>query len=64
MNYQPNKGTLERKISKFIIGVLIDVCVIFFYDFLYKHICCGCSFELPQLEAVLMSTHNIRFYRG
>ena len=34
------------------------------FDFLYKMICCGYSFELPRLvEAVQMSTHNIWFYK-
>ena len=33
-------------------------------DFLYKSICCGYSFELPQLvEANQMSTNNICFYK-
>ena len=28
----------------------------------YKNICCGYSFELPRLvEAIQMSSHNIRF---
>ena len=44
--------------------VFNDAYVIFFSDFLYKSICCGYSFELPQLvEAIQMSTHNICFYK-
>ena len=35
-----------------------------FSSTLYKSICCGYSFELPQLvEAIQMSTHNIWFYK-
>ena len=41
-----------------------DTYAILFSDFLYKNICCGYSFELPQLvEAIQMSTHNICFYK-
>ena len=37
--------------------------MIFVSVYLYKSICCGYSFELPQLvEAIHMSTHNICFY--
>ena len=44
--------------------VFNDAYVILFSDFLYKSICCGYSFELPQLvEAIQMSTHNICFYK-
>ena len=36
-----------------------------FFLLLYKNICYGNSFELPQqVEAILMSTHNIYFYKG
>ena len=36
----------------------------YFLDFLYKSICCWYSFELLQLvEAIQMSTSNIRFYK-
>ena len=36
----------------------------FFSDFLYKGICCGCSFELHrQVNAIQMSTHNICLYK-
>ena len=36
---------------------------IFFSDFLYKSICCGNSFELHrQVDAIQMSTHNIRIH--
>ena len=32
-------------------------------EFLYKYVCCGYSFELPQLDkAIQMSTRNISFY--
>ena len=36
----------------------------FFSNFIYKGICCGCSFELhQQVDAIQMSTHNIRLYK-
>ena len=36
---------------------------VYFY-LLYKNICCWYSFELPrQVEAIQMSTNNIRFYK-
>ena len=35
----------------------------YFSDFLYKSICCWYLFELPQLEAIQMSTNNIGFYK-
>ena len=36
----------------------------FFSDFLYKGICCGCSFELHrQVDAIQMSTHNICLHK-
>ena len=39
-----------------------DAYAILFSDFLYKNICCGYSFELPQgSKAIQMSTHNICF---
>ena len=45
-------------------SVLNDAFAILFSDFLYKNICCGHSFELPQLvEAIQMSSHNICFYK-
>ena len=45
-------------------GVFNDTYTLLFSDFLYKSICCGYSFELPQLvEAIQMSTHNICFYK-
>ena len=35
-----------------------------FSDFLYKGICCGCSFELHrQVDAIQMSTHNICLHK-
>ena len=41
-----------------------DAIAIVFSNFLYKSICCGYLFELPQLvEAIQMSTHNICFYK-
>ena len=45
-------------------GVFNDTYALSFFDFLYKSICCGYSFELPGLvEAIQMSTHNICFYK-
>ena len=36
----------------------------FFSNFIYKGICCGYSFELHrQVDAIQMSTHNIRLYK-
>ena len=36
----------------------------YFSDFLQKNICCWYSYELPRLvEAIEMSTNNIRFYK-
>ena len=36
----------------------------YFSDFLHKSICFWYSFELPQqVEAIQMSTNNIRFYK-
>ena len=44
-------------------SVLNGAFAILFSDFLYKNICCGYSFELPQLvEAIQMSYHNICFF--
>ena len=41
---------------------LFNELVKYFSDFLYKILCCGYSFELPQqVEAIQMSTHNICF---
>ena len=41
-------------------SIFNDAYVILFSDFLYKNICCGYSFELPQqVEAIQMSTHNM-----
>ena len=38
--------------------------MILFFDFLYKSIFCGHSFELPRLViAIQMSSHNIYFYK-
>ena len=35
-----------------------------FSDFLYRGICCGCSFELHlQVDAIQMSTNNICLYK-
>ena len=40
-------------------SVLYDAFAILFSDFLYKNICCGYLFELPQLvEGTQMSSHN------
>ena len=37
--------------------------LVLFYDFLYKGICCGYSFELHrQVDAIQMGTHNIFLY--
>ena len=42
-----------------------DAYAVLFSDFLYKNICCGCLFELPQLvEAIQRSIHNIFFYKS
>ena len=36
----------------------------FFFDFLYKRLCCGYSFELyRQVDAIQMGTHNICLYK-
>ena len=36
----------------------------YFFLFLRKNLCCGCSLELPRCgEAILMSTHNIGFHK-
>ena len=44
--------------------VFNDAYAILFSDLLFESICCGYSFELPQLvEAIQMSTHNIYFYK-
>ena len=41
-------------------SIFNDAYAISFSDFLFKSICCGYSFELPQqVEAVQMGTHNI-----
>ena len=46
-------------------SVFNDAYALLFSDFLYKNLCCGYSFELPQpVEAIQMSTHNIYFYKG
>ena len=38
--------------------------ILFSFDFLYKGICCGCSFELHrQVDAIQMSTHNICLHK-
>ena len=43
---------------------LFDDYYAIFSDFLYKGICCGCSFELHRLvDAIQMSTHNICLYK-
>ena len=44
-------------------SILNDAFAILFSDFFYKNICCGDSFELPRLEAIQMSSHNICFYK-
>ena len=45
-------------------SAVIDAYAILLSDCLYKNICCGYLFELPQLvEAIQMSTHNICFYK-
>ena len=45
-------------------SVLNDAFAISFSVFLYKNICCGYSFELPQLvKAIQMSSHNRCFYK-
>ena len=37
---------------------------VYFYLLLYKNVCCGYSFDLPQqVQAIQMSTHNICFYK-
>ena len=44
--------------------IINDAYTIFVSDCLYKNICCGYSFELPQLVmAIQMSTKNICFYK-
>ena len=43
----PYKGTLQRKISR---GLFNDAYARLFPEFLHKSICCGYSFELPQLD--------------
>ena len=43
-------------------GVFDDAYAILFSDFLYKCICCECSFELPPLVEAT-STNYIRFYK-
>ena len=44
--------------------VVLTLQSVYFYLLLYKNICCGYSFELPQqVEAIQMSTHNICFYK-
>ena len=54
----------ERSAEDCMIGLFNDTYVISFSDFLYKSICCGYLFELPQLvKAIQMSTHNICFYK-
>ena len=41
-----------------------DDYAIFFFDFLFKGICCGYSFELHrQVDAIQMRTHNICLYK-
>ena len=38
-------------------------CVLFFSDFLYKSMCCGCLFELhQQVDAIQMITLNVCLY--
>ena len=44
--------------------VFDDVYVTSFFDFLYKSICCGYSFELhQQAVAIRMGNHNICLYK-
>ena len=50
----------ERSAEDFMRGIFNDAYAVIFSDFLYKSICCGYWFELPQLvEGIQMSTHNI-----
>ena len=52
---------ISAQSSNFIVFMLQSI---FLYVLLYKSICCGYSFELPQqVEAVQMSTHNICLYK-
>ena len=45
-------------------SVFDDAYRILFFDFPYKSICCGYSFELPRLvEAIQTSSHNMCFYK-
>ena len=44
-------------------SVFNDAYAILFSVFLYRSIICGYSFELPLVEAIQMSTHNICFYK-
>ena len=44
--------------------VFMQCFCVFFSDFLYDIICCGCSFELHrQVNAIQMGTHNICLYK-
>ena len=53
-----------RSAKDFMRGIFDDAYTIFFSDLFFKCICCGCSFEMPQLaEAIQMSTNNICFYK-
>ena len=35
-----------------------------FFNFVYKSICCGYSFELHRQFAIQMGTHNICIYKA
>ena len=54
----------ETSAEDFMRSIFNDAYAILFSDFLYKSICCGYSFELPQpVEAIQTSTHNKCFYK-
>ena len=60
------KGTLLKKsvkdLSKDAYAMFLHC--FFLSNFLYKHVCCGYSFELHRrVDAIQKSTHNIWLYK-
>ena len=59
----PTMGTLYKKKDQKR-PFLVMIIQFFFLNFLYKGICCGCSFGLhQQVDAIQMSTHKICLYK-
>ena len=64
-NFHPIRAHFKGSSAEdFMRSVFNGANAILFSNFLYKGICCGYSFELPQLvEEIQMSTHNICFIK-